>query len=130
MLKHDFDNKKTLSNLIKNSIDVYLTKKITILKQAIHNTYKRYDINQAKLALRTYYKEQNAELFSRSTKTEAGRGTITKELEIPIIKYVIGAKMPIEYGYLLDDYENKFSITKHITILDRLVETILNEYIN
>lgn len=130
LLNFDLGTEKTLSNKIKNTIDIYFTNKYNILKEAIGRTYERYDINQAKLAFRTYYKDSDASLFTRSTKDQAGRGTIVKEIPIDIIKYLIGIKKTIELGFLIDDYKNEYSISKHITCLDKLTETILNEYIN
>lgn len=130
MLKLDFGSKKTLNNLIKNSIDNYLTKKINILKAAIIGTYRRYDINQAKLALRLYFKENNIEKFIKDNKKIIGGQTLQKEISFDILKLIIGAKLNIEYGYILDDYENKFSIDKNISCLDKLVEKLITEYIN
>lgn len=130
MLRFDFGSKKTLNNLIKNSIDNYLTKKIKILKEAIIGTYRRYDINQAKLALRLFFKENNIEKFIKDNKKIIGGQTLQKEISFDILKLIIGAKLNIEYGYLLDDCENKFSIEKNISCLDKLVEKLITEYIN
>lgn len=130
MLKIDFGNKKTLNNLIKNSIDNYLSKKINILKSAIIGTYRRYDLDQAKLALRLYYKENNIDKFIKDNKKIIGGETLKKEISLDILKLLVGAKLNIEFGYLLDDYENKFSISRNITCLDKLTEKIITEYIN
>lgn len=126
-LRNYIGEELSIHELVKSAIDLVITRKRDVLKEASLNTVNKRGEKQALSAIDYFYNQKVADRFSRSD-TSIGRKEVLEELSPALLRIAIGAELNEEYGYLLEEVKTPFRIKADSQITKDYVKAVIMRY--